>query len=117
MDRQGRIGYREAVRPATAQTACHTPTAHPSMTGVAHPERRAAGRPSWATIPIFSNNEIDHFGDDGMDYGASNLVITHNYIHDNLDIGDGNHEDCDAGISRTRPLLQRRSLQRLLEHR
>ena len=34
---------------------------------------------------IFSHNEIDHFGDDGIDYGASNISITHNYIHDNFD--------------------------------
>jgi Right handed beta helix region len=46
---------------------------------------------------VFSNNQIDHFGDDGIDYAASNLVITKNDIHDNLDIGDGNHEDAMQG--------------------
>ena len=46
---------------------------------------------------LFSNNQIDHFGDDGIDYEASNLAITHNSIHDNLDIGDGNHEDAMQG--------------------
>ena len=55
-----------------------------------------------ASIPanqlIFSNNQIDHFGDDGIDYAASNLAITHNDIHDNLDIGDGNHEDAMQGV-------------------
>ena len=47
---------------------------------------------------LFSNNQIDHFGDDGIDYGANNLAITHNNIHDNLDIGDGNHEDAMQGV-------------------
>jgi hypothetical protein len=47
---------------------------------------------------LFSNNVIDHFGDDGIDYGANNLSITHNTIHDNLDIGDGNHEDAMQGV-------------------
>ena len=47
---------------------------------------------------LFSNNQIDHFGDDGLDYGANNLAITHNNIHDNLDIGDGNHEDAMQGV-------------------
>jgi hypothetical protein len=47
---------------------------------------------------IFSNNQIDHFGDDGIDYAASNLSITHNDIHDNLNIGDGNHEDAMQGV-------------------
>ena len=46
---------------------------------------------------VFSNNEIDHFGDDGIDYAASDLAITKNSIHDNLNIGDGNHEDAMQG--------------------
>ena len=46
---------------------------------------------------MFSNNQIDHFGDDGIDYAASNIAITHNNVHDNLDIGDGNHEDAMQG--------------------
>ena len=46
---------------------------------------------------IFSNNQIDHFGDDGIDYGATNLAITRNNIHDNLDVGDGNHPDAMQG--------------------
>ena len=51
-----------------------------------------------ADLTLFSGNEIDHFGDDGIDYAASNLNITKNYIHDNLDIGDGNHEDAMQGV-------------------
>jgi hypothetical protein len=47
---------------------------------------------------LFSNNQVDHFGDDGIDYAASNLAITHNDLHDNLDIGDGNHEDAMQGV-------------------
>jgi hypothetical protein len=46
---------------------------------------------------LFSNNEIDHFGDDGIDYAASNISITHNTIHGNFDLGDGNHEDVMQG--------------------
>jgi hypothetical protein len=42
---------------------------------------------------LFTNNEIDHFGDDGLDYAASNLAITHNTVTNNLNVGDGNHED------------------------
>ena len=53
---------------------------------------------------LFSHNEIDHFGDDGIDYGASNISITHNYIHDNFDLGDGNHEDVAQG--QNGPLLR-----------
>jgi Right handed beta helix region len=47
---------------------------------------------------VFSHNNIDHFGDDGLDYGANDLLISDNYIHDNLDIGDGNHPDCIQGF-------------------
>jgi hypothetical protein len=46
---------------------------------------------------IFTNNVIDHFGDDGIDYAANNLAITHNTLHDNLDLADGNHEDAMQG--------------------
>jgi Right handed beta helix region len=46
---------------------------------------------------LFSGNEIDHFGDDGIDYAASNLTMTNNYIHDNLILGDGNHPDAMQG--------------------
>ncbi len=48
---------------------------------------------------VFANNQIDHFGDDGIDYAASNLAITRNNLHDNLDIGDGNHEDAMQGLT------------------
>jgi Right handed beta helix region len=47
---------------------------------------------------LFTNNVIDHFGDDAIDYAANNLAITHNTIHDNLNIGDGNHEDAMQGV-------------------
>jgi hypothetical protein len=47
---------------------------------------------------LFSNNTIDHFGDDGVDYGANDLIISDNYVHDNLDVGDANHEDCMQGF-------------------
>src|SRR6185312_15532032 len=47
---------------------------------------------------VFSHNTIDHFGDDGLDYGANGLIIADNYVHDNLDIGDGNHPDCMQGF-------------------
>ena len=46
---------------------------------------------------LFTNNVIDHFGDDALDYAANNLAITHNTIHDNLNVGDGNHEDAMQG--------------------
>jgi hypothetical protein len=42
---------------------------------------------------LFSGNEIDHFGDDGIDYAASNILITKNYIHDDLNVGNGAHMD------------------------
>ena len=50
-----------------------------------------------ANNSLFTNNVIDHFGDDGIDYAANNLAITHNTLHDNLDMGDGNHEDAMQG--------------------
>jgi hypothetical protein len=42
---------------------------------------------------LVSGNEIDHFGDDAVDYAASNLTITQNYIHDPMDWNIGAHMD------------------------
>ena len=52
---------------------------------------------------LVTNNVIDHFGDDAIDYAANNLAITHNTIHDNLNIGDGNHEDAMQGVNGALP--------------
>jgi len=42
---------------------------------------------------LFSGNEIDRFGDDGIDYVASNILIAKNYIHDDQVLGNGAHMD------------------------
>jgi Right handed beta helix region len=42
---------------------------------------------------LVTGNEIDHFGDDGIDYGASNILITKNYIHESMDWKNGAHMD------------------------
>jgi hypothetical protein len=68
-----------------------------SLTG-SHISNVRNGAGLFANQLVFSNNEIDHFGDDGIDYAASNLAITRNNIHDNLDVGDGNHEDAMQGV-------------------
>jgi hypothetical protein len=74
----------------TTATKCISLTAS-HITNVRYGAAIAAGQ------VLFSDNQIDHFGDDGIDYAASNIAITHNTIHDNLDIGDGNHEDAMQG--------------------
>jgi hypothetical protein len=42
---------------------------------------------------LVTGNEIDHFGDDGIDYAASNISISRNYIHDPMDWNIGAHID------------------------
>ena len=42
---------------------------------------------------LVSGNDISRFGDDGIDYNASNILITKNYIHDGVDLADGAHPD------------------------
>jgi len=49
---------------------------------------------------LVRGNTIDHFGDDGIDFGQGtgsgtigNIEISGNVITNNLDIGDGNHND------------------------
>ena len=93
---QGRMGLREVGSPGDGKNG-EPYTTCISMTG-SRIENVRAGAALVANNSLFSLNEIDHFGDDGIDYGASNLAITHNNIHDNLDIGDGNHEDAMQGV-------------------
>jgi Right handed beta helix region len=68
-----------------------------SLTG-SHISNVKTGAVLAASQLLFTNNEVDHFGDDGIDYAASNLSITKNNLHDNLNIGDGNHEDAMQGV-------------------
>ena len=86
-----RSGFWAASTAGGANTKCV------SLTG-SHISNVKTGAGLLANQLLFSNNQIDHFGDDGLVYAASNLAITHNNLHDNLDIGDGNHEDAMQGV-------------------
>jgi hypothetical protein len=86
-----RYGFYAASSAGGTNTTCI------SMVG-SHISNVKTGATLAADHTFFSNNQIDHFGDDGIDYAASNLAITHNNLHDNLDIGDGNHEDAMQGV-------------------
>ncbi len=99
---QGRIGYREVGSPGDGTNGVPYTTCV-AMAG-SHIHNVRFGALLMGNNSTLSHNEIDHFGDDGIDYGASNISITHNYIHDNFDIGDGNHEDVAQG--QNGPLLR-----------
>jgi parallel beta helix pectate lyase-like protein len=92
---QARTGYYEDGRAGNG-TNGEPYTSCISMAG-SHIQNVRNGAIIAGNNTLFTNSVIDHFGDDGIDYAASNLAITHNYIHDNLDIGDGNHEDAMQG--------------------
>ncbi|MFY9288191.1 MAG: right-handed parallel beta-helix repeat-containing protein, partial [Alphaproteobacteria bacterium] len=47
---------------------------------------------------VFHNNKIDYIGGDGLRFTNSNMLITHNRITNNLDLGDGNHPDAMQGF-------------------
>jgi hypothetical protein len=49
---------------------------------------------------MVSGNDIERLGDDGIDYNGSNILISKNYIHDNLDLGHGAHPDGLQGYPR-----------------
>jgi parallel beta-helix repeat protein len=99
---QARSGYHEWGSPGDG-TNGEPNTTCIAMTG-SHIQNVRFGAHLMGNNSIFSANEIDHFGDDGIDYGATNLSITHNYIHDNLDLADGNHPDVAQG--QNGPLLK-----------
>jgi hypothetical protein len=86
----GRNGFYAISSAGGTNTTCV------SLTG-SHITNVRAGAVLFADQLLFSNNQLDHFGDDGIDYAASNLAITKNNIHDNLNLGDGNHPDAMQG--------------------
>ncbi len=55
----------------------------------------------FANNMLVTRNEIDHFGDDGIDYGASNISMTHNFIHDPMEWNIGAHIDGMQGYPGT----------------
>jgi hypothetical protein len=46
---------------------------------------------------LFTNNVINNFGDDGLDYGGNDLIITHNTITNGNGLADGVHLDAMQG--------------------
>ena len=99
---QGRSGYREYGSPGDGTNGVPYTTCV-AITG-SHIHNVRIGVVLMGNNSILSHNEIDHFGDDGIDYAASNIAVTHNSIHDNFDVGDGNHEDVAQG--QNGPLLR-----------
>ena len=85
-----RNGFSAMSTPPGTNTKCV------SLTG-SHISNVRNGAVLFASQLVFSNNQVDHFGDDGIDFAASNLAITKNNVHDNLDIGDGIHADAMQG--------------------
>ncbi len=92
---QSRVGVSELGSPGNGANG-EPYTSCISVSG-SHIQNVHLGAILAANKSLFTNNVIDHFGDDGIDYAANNLAITHNTLHDNLDIGDGNHEDAMQG--------------------
>jgi hypothetical protein len=99
---QGRSGFREYGSPGDGANGVPYTTCV-ALSG-SHISNVRFGAVLMGNNSILSHNEIDHFGDDAIDYGASNISITHNTVHDNFDIGDGNHEDVAQG--QNGPLLR-----------
>jgi hypothetical protein len=46
---------------------------------------------------LVDSNEMDHFGEDAIDYVANNIAITRNDIHDPMDYGTAAHSDAMQG--------------------
>ena len=86
----GRNGFDTQSGAVAADTNCISMTA-------SHISNVRFGVGLGSVRTIFSGNEIDHFGDDAIDYAASDLTITKNYIHDAINVGDGSHPDAMQG--------------------
>ncbi len=57
------------------------------------------GAEMMANNSLLSGNEIDHFGDDAVNYAASNIAMTRNYVHDALNFNIGAHMDAFQGYA------------------
>jgi parallel beta helix pectate lyase-like protein len=88
---EARNGFSAQSSAGGANTKCV------SLTG-SHISNIRYGAALLADHLVFSNNQLDHFGGDAIDYGASNLAITKNNIRDAVDVGDGNHPDAMQGV-------------------
>jgi hypothetical protein len=53
---------------------------------------------------LVDSNELDHFGEDAIDYVASNIAITRNSIHDSMDYGIAAHSDAMQGYPGIQPV-------------
>ena len=92
---QGRSGFLE-VGSAGNGTNGIPYTTCVSMTG-SRIHNVAFGAQIMGNNSVFSNNEINYFADDGLDYAASNLRLTHNYIHNSFSTANGIHTDAMQG--------------------
>lgn len=54
---------------------------------------------SWPSHFLIQDNEIDHWGEDALDYMGQYLVISRNHLHDPVNLGTGAHMDFMQGFS------------------
>jgi hypothetical protein len=54
-----------------------------------------------ANNSLLSGNQLSYFGDDAVDYAASNISMTNNYVHDALNFNVGAHMDAFQGYAGT----------------
>ena len=99
---QGRSGFIE-VGSAGNGTNGIPYTTCVSMTG-SRIHNVAFGAQIMGNNSVFSNNEINYFADDALDYAASNLTLTHNYIHNSFGTENGIHTDAMQGQNGALPL-------------
>ena len=52
---------------------------------------------------LVDSNELDHFGEDAIDYEANQIAITRNDIHDVMDYGTAAHSDAMQGYPGVAP--------------
>ncbi len=50
---------------------------------------------------LLAGNELSYFGDDAVDYAASNILMINNYVHDALNFNIGAHMDAFQGYAGT----------------
>jgi hypothetical protein len=92
---QGRTGFREIGAPGNGKNG--EPTTSCISFINSHIHNITFGAVLFGNNTVFSHNQMDHFGDDGIEYAGNNLAIINNRISDSFGTSNGIHSDAAQG--------------------
>jgi hypothetical protein len=92
---QGRTGFKEIGAPGNGKNG--EPTTSCVALINSHIHNITFGAVLFANNTVFSHNQMDYFGDDGIEYAGNNLAITNNTLLNAFGTSNGIHTDAMQG--------------------